>query len=169
MRKPHEGKTTREKKAIALKPPDPADDIRAAWHGLYRLGDEALARSKDGAEKGDMKSFFAAQKSFELVRDAMQKIRPLEALAFHARQFKLGRKSGTGGPIRKAIAKVLKKNPHFKNPDLWVALSANPPKGWQFFNNRAGQYIEGPNFAEDHMIYRRFCTVCGEERKKIKP
>ncbi|MDO8262194.1 MAG: hypothetical protein Q7T21_03105 [Gallionella sp.] len=169
MKKPHEGKTTRGGKAIAPKPSDPADDIRAAWHGLYRLGDDALARSKEAAEKGDMTALMDAQASFALVRDALQKLRPLGDLAFLARKFKMGRKPSTGSPIRKAIAKVLKENPDFKNPDLWAKLSANPPKGWNFFNNRAGRYIEGPNFAEDHMVYRRFCTVCGEERKNLKP
>jgi hypothetical protein len=97
-----------------------------------------------------------------LIRDVIPKARV-------GAKFTDGRKAGTGGPIRKAIAKVLKKNYGYKNPDLWAALSAKPPKGWTFFDNSQGQYIEGPNFAEDHMVYRRFCTVCGEERKKLRP
>lgn len=83
-------------------------------------------------------------------------------------KFSAGRKSGTKGPVRKAIEKLLKKAPNLKNPELWDALAAKPPRGWTFFNNHLGQYIEGPNPAEDHMVYRRFCTVCGEERKKLK-
>ncbi len=94
-------------------------------------------------------------------------------LDFHTtevgRKFIKGRKPNTGGRIRKAIAKVLKKNPDLKNPELWAVLAAKPPNGWEFCDNRQGKYIEGPNIKQDHMVYRRFCTVCGEERKKLKP
>jgi len=82
------------------------------------------------------------------------------------RLFTNGRKSGTGGPIRKAVAKLLKANPGLKNPELWSAVAAKPPKGWEAFDNRAGKYFEGSKPAEN-MNYKRFCNVCGEERKKI--
>lgn len=168
MRKPNKDKATPEKAVIPTQNSDPVSEIRAAWHSLYQLGDDALARSKEALERGDITAFFAAQESFKLTRNAIKTLRPVGDLAFHARKFKLGRKISTGGPIRKAIAKLLQKNRSFKNPDLWAALSAKAPKGWTFFDNAQGKYIEGPNFAEDHMVYRRFCTVCGEERKKLK-
>lgn len=101
-----------------------------------------------------------------MMRQIVEKLVPA---AKTGKKFIAGRKPGAAGPIRKAIAKLLKKNPGFKNPDLWAALSANPPRGWNFFDNREGRYIEGPRIAEDHMVYGRFCTVCGEERKKLKP
>ncbi|MBS0323745.1 MAG: hypothetical protein JSR19_07830 [Proteobacteria bacterium] len=86
-------------------------------------------------------------------------------------KFSQGRKPGTGGPIRKAIAKLLAKNPAMKNPDLWEAIKKKPPKRWSAEEHPYYGFepeLRGPNRETDHMSYRRFCTVCGEERKKVK-
>lgn len=83
------------------------------------------------------------------------------------RKFRAGRKPNTGSIIRKKIASLLKKNPAMKNPELWAAVAARPPRGWTAYDNRVGKYLEGTK-ADDSMGYARFCTVCGEERKKIK-
>lgn len=91
--------------------------------------------------------------------------------AEHGQRFKDGRKPGSGGPIRKAIAKLLAKNPTMKNPDLWGAIKKKPPKGWSAEEPRYFNFepeLLGPNPETDHMSYRRFCTVCGEERRKVK-
>ena len=82
-------------------------------------------------------------------------------------KFKRGRKTNTPGPIRKAIARLLLKNPSMSNADLWAAVEAKPPRGWTVFNNRAGRYIEGPKTGSE-MKYARFCNVSAEERKKPK-
>ncbi len=84
--------------------------------------------------------------------------------AAHGQKFKDGRKQGSSGPIPKAIAKLLAKTPTMKNPDLWEAIKKKPPKGWSFCDNRIGKYIEGPNGKETG--YKRFCNLCGYERKK---
>lgn len=90
-----------------------------------------------------------------------------EALKRSGEVFTNGRKAGTSGPIRKAIAKFLKADPTLKNPAMWRAVSSNPPRGWTAYDNAAGKYLEGP-IAGQNMDYKgRFCTVCGEERKKI--
>ena len=81
-------------------------------------------------------------------------------------KFRQGRKIGTMGLVKKAIAKLLSENPKMKNPDLWKELSKKPPKGRKFFDNRIGKYIEGPDGATE-MKYGRFCNVCGEVRKEI--
>ncbi len=81
-------------------------------------------------------------------------------------KFKKGRKQGSSGPIRKAIARLLKKTPAMKNAELWRAIKDNPPRGWKAYENRAGHYIEGPE-AGDNMGYERFCNVSAEERKKL--
>lgn len=81
-------------------------------------------------------------------------------------KFKKGRKQGSSGPIRKAIARLLKKTPAMKNAELWRAIKDNPPRGWKVYENRAGHYIEGPE-AGDNMGYERFCNVSAEERKKL--
>ena len=87
-------------------------------------------------------------------------------LADHGRKFP-GRKPGSGGPIRKAIARLLKASPTMENPELWAAVASKPPKGWTAFDNSQGKYLEGPA-ASDGMNYRRFCNVCSEERGKLK-
>jgi len=82
-------------------------------------------------------------------------------------KFRTGRKPGRKGQIRKAIAKLLAKDPTIKNPDIWKKLESNPPKGFQFYDNQSlGKYIEGPR-KETDMKYGRFCTICSEERKEI--
>ncbi len=88
-------KLSTKKKAIGRKP-DPADDIFEAWHAFYRLGDEALARMRDGAQKGDMRAVREASKSVEMVRDAM---RALPATLMGPRPLKSTRpESGTSVP-----------------------------------------------------------------------
>ncbi|MBU6995914.1 hypothetical protein [Ferrovum myxofaciens] len=82
-------------------------------------------------------------------------------------KFITGRKLGTGSPIRKCIAKHLRKTPSMTNESLWDAVKENPPNGFTVCDNRAGKYIEGP--AKFHnMNFERFCNVCAEERKALK-
>jgi hypothetical protein len=81
-------------------------------------------------------------------------------------KFTRGRKKNTGSPIRKAIAKLLKANPAMRNPELWEAIKIKPPKGWVVYESvKLGKYIEGPKL--ENISHRRFCNICGEERKKI--
>lgn len=85
--------------------------------------------------------------------------------AVHGRKFP-GRKPGSGSPIRKAVVKVMQKPPKPTKPAaVWAVLSAKPPKGWTFFDNRQGKYIEGPK-ASDGMEYRRFQNLVAEVRKQ---
>ena len=158
---------TKATKVTDPKPVDCVVDIRDAWHALYSLGDKAISDMRAAAEAGNMTAVRDASKTFELARAAMQKIRPVEDLAFLARKFKKGRKIGAGGPIREAIKLLLKKSPAMKNPELLSQIGAKPPRGWTYFDNRQGKYFEGPAIG-DHMVKGRFYTVCGEERKKIK-
>ena len=86
--------------------------------------------------------------------------------AAHGHKFRTGRKSGTPGPIRKAVANLLKRNPEAKNSELWEAVRRRPPKGWQAFETpKLGKYLECP---PKNMSYARFCNVCAEERKRLK-
>jgi formate dehydrogenase assembly factor FdhD len=99
------------------------------------------------------------------IRDAIKnKKKTLEAVGIRLED---GRKIKVGSVIRTAIAKLLQKDQTLKNPALWSAVASKPPRGWSAFDNNLGKYLEGKT-AEDHMAYARFCTVCGEERKKIK-
>lgn len=107
-----------------------------------------------------------AEHGYTIMRDAHMLVRAASGLSFTT-----GRKVGTKGPIRKAIAHLLKKHPAMKNPELWDAIKAKPPKGWEFFNNSPGRCADGPPMKTDErrstLSYGRFCTVCGEERKLI--
>lgn len=82
-------------------------------------------------------------------------------------KFRSGRKLGTTGPIRKAIARELQKHPDMKNAQLWKALAAKPPKGWTFFDNHLGKYIEGPKGGQE-MSYRTFLNAAALERRPQK-
>jgi hypothetical protein len=102
----------------------------------------------------------------DLLAEARIKFR-WEKAALTGQKFIAGRKSGTGGPIRKAIARLLKKNQAMKNLELWETLSDNPPRGWQFNDNHVGKYIEGPK-GGDSMNYARFCNIASEEKRKLR-
>ena len=80
-------------------------------------------------------------------------------------RFIAGRKTNSGGPIRKIIAKMLKKNTAMKNPELWAAVTAKPPRGWTFVC--FGKRLEVKQ-GQGAMTQGRFFNVCGEERKKLK-
>lgn len=81
------------------------------------------------------------------------------------KKFRGGRKIGTKGLVRKAIAAHLKTHPTSKNDEIWTALSKKPPRGWEFFDNRVGRYISGP---ENHNIdLRRFQNICADERRAL--
>jgi len=78
------------------------------------------------------------------------------------------KKPRTPSAIRKAIARELKKDAGLMPRHLWAKLASSPPKGWEFFDNSAGKYIEGPK-GGDGMGYARFSEVCKEERDKLAP
>ncbi|MEY4593014.1 MAG: hypothetical protein RIR18_1909 [Pseudomonadota bacterium] len=86
-------------------------------------------------------------------------------------KFKRGRRINATGPIRKAITKLLTKNPMMKNPELWDEIKNNLPKGWELETPRYFYFkpsLIGPNPSKDHVTQSRFNNICGEERKKIK-
>lgn len=88
-----------------------------------------------------------------------------------ARKFK---PNGRGpGPVRKAIERLLKKQPSMKNAELWQALKTRPPKGYTVCENRQGRYIEGPTPRDrsnnrPEMTEARFRNICAEVRKELK-
>lgn len=87
--------------------------------------------------------------------------------AQRGRVFDKGRKPGTGSPIRKAIARLLKGDAAMKNATIWKRIKAMPPKGYTLLDNAQGKYIDGPAVMYD-MGYERFCNVASEERGKLK-
>jgi len=121
--------------------------------------DAAVEKALHKAASGDYEAAGRIFRGHMMSRAEQIKFIPL------GMKFSRGRKKGAGGPIRKAVAKLLKANPSMKNPQLWEAIKAKPPKGWGALENRLGKYLEGPGNAS--MSYQRFCNVCSEERKKI--
>lgn len=81
--------------------------------------------------------------------------------------FKGGRKSGAVSPVRKAVRRELARDPNASTETLWMRVEAKPPKGWVFFANRAGRYIEGPKGGQN-MNFRTFANVASAERKLLK-
>ncbi len=160
-----------------------AADVHAGVEDLHRRL-EALGPAKTEDEKN--LRWFAEQTLMEIkcgVRAELPDYEKMRGLLNNARKdwqriclvvnivpalkFLTGRKPGTGGPIRKAIARLLKKNPDPKPRELWAALKNNPPRGWSFCDNLQGKYIEGPR-ANTGMSYARFCNIASEERGKAK-
>lgn len=83
-------------------------------------------------------------------------------VALTGEKFKSGRKPGTVGTVRKAIRSLLKKKPGMKNPEIWEHLKRNPPRDWEFCDNRMGEYIE---HQDGETKRAQFNNICGEERK----
>lgn len=103
--------------------------------------------------------------SGEQLRTALSDLADAKKDADHGKKFK-GKAPGAVGPIRKAIGRVLKKNPKMKTLEIWEEIKKKPPKGWAVMENRQGKYIEGP--ANKEMNYRRFENAVCEERKVFK-
>lgn len=134
----------------AIPPESTHEDAKKALEYCRR------ARQFGDTEKGFLFLMKAesARKDFELYDDAIK-----------GEKFN---KPGRGaGLFRKIITGLLKKNPAMKNPELWAVVANKPPKGWSPFDNRQGKYLEGRTI-DDHIGQRRFFTICGEERKKLK-
>lgn len=83
-------------------------------------------------------------------------------LAMTGEKFKRGRKQGTVGRVRKAIRALLKKDSRLMPREIWEQLKKSPPREWQFYDNRAGEYIEYPGGETSRA---QFNNICSEERK----
>ena len=81
------------------------------------------------------------------------------------KKFSAGRKVGTVGPVRAEIRRYLKRSPTARTAEIWSSLESKLPRGWEFFDNRLGRYIEtnGP----ESTSYRRFGNIVSEERKLL--
>lgn len=90
------------------------------------------------------------------------KFESLQPLAIEGNKFRVGRKPGTQSPLRKLIAKLLKKNPKLKNKELLELVKSKPPKGYTYCENRYGKYFEGKDNKTTEI--RRFNNICSEAR-----
>jgi hypothetical protein len=85
--------------------------------------------------------------------------------AKHGTKF-VAKKPGATGPVRKAIAKVLKSNPTFTVEKVWQCLKANPPKVLEFYGSAASRYIWSEGRPDTG--WRRFQNIVSEEKSKFK-
>ena len=91
----------------------------------------------------------------------------LSAMASFAAPFKTNAKGRGKSVIRKAIGKLLHKSPGMSNAQLWEALKAKPPKGWEFTESpRLGKYATGPK--NENMEYSSFRNRAADERREVK-
>lgn len=123
----------------------------------------ALQREQSGEVS---ESGWGAHVEFVIVRlRAIERERHVLPLAKTGKKFIAGRKKGAVGRVRKAIRATLKKHPELSNPDLWENLKLAPPRGWEFYGNRLGEYIEHPDGSTSRA---QFNNICGEERRRIR-
>ncbi len=67
-------------------------------------------------------------------------------------------------PIRRKIDALLKKQPDMTNDEIWQAVKAAPPKGWELVDStKLGRYLNGPGSKE--MAWGTFRNHCGAARK----
>lgn len=136
---------------------------------LYRLAGQSIVIEQ--ITKVAHEAIAVAVQESTISTSALALTEKLRPLLDQGRAFTMGRKPGSSGPVRKAIARLLAKNPGMKNRDLLAAIKQNPPKGWQVEEFTHFDYppeIVGPKREIDRMGYERFCNVAAEERKKAK-
>jgi hypothetical protein len=85
--------------------------------------------------------------------------------AKHGMKF-VAKKPGGVGPVRKAIARVLKSNPTFTAEQVWQCLKANPPKGLEFHGSAALRHVWSTG--RQNTGWRRFQNIVSEEKTKLK-
>ena len=130
---------------------------------------EAAAANVESATRAYLElSHIQAENEQRVSKTMLEGQKVIHDFALTGIKFRKGRKVNSGGPIRKAIARELNKNSALKPRQIWGILTSKPPKGWEFFDNSAGKYIEGPK-GGDGMGYTRFSEVCKEERDKLAP
>ena len=106
------------------------------------------------------------------LRDVGEVLAPLDGLlpkGAHGAKFQ-GRKAGALGPLRREVRKALKKSPSAKNGAIWEALRVRKLKGWQFFDNPQGRYVEidSANEGRKSTSYESFRNTVSLERKGLK-
>lgn len=130
----------------------------------YRLAVQRIIieRIDDVAKEAINRASEEASVSF-IAKQLLEKLKPLLDLG---KAFSSGRKLGAVSPIRKAIGKLLTKNPEMKNHEIWKNLKEKPPKGYSVCENREGKYIDGPH--GKITSERRFKNICAEERQNYR-
>ena len=96
------------------------------WHAILDR-----ERAADAFRRGNTSHALEILRVLVMVMQTMEQLVPKAKVG---QSFKAGRKPGTVGPIRKAIAKLLKSRPTMKTADVWETLAKRPPPGWTFYD-----------------------------------
>jgi hypothetical protein len=89
----------------------------------------------------------------------------LRPKAKHGSKF-VAKKPGSAGPVRKVIAKALRKNPASSAEEVWGLLTADPPQNLEFYGTTPERrYIRRQGHPDTG--WRRFQNIVSEERKKL--
>lgn len=124
---------------------------------------QALQARKDG----NLELAFAWLNFLKAARLAGKRMAFLLPLSQTGKKFVSGRKLGSAGPVRLAIRRYLKRQPQARAAQIWTALSAKPPKGMSFYDNRLGKYIETDGQPDTQ--YRQFANLVSMERRLLAP
>jgi hypothetical protein len=128
---------------------------------------EAAAGNIESAAKAHGELSRIRYENERRLNDTMRTVQDkvIELAVFAAPFKKNSRKPRKPSRIRKRIAIELKKNPRLKPLQLWTILAGKPPKGFAFFDNSVGKYIEMDGRRD--MGWSRFSRVCKEEKDKL--
>lgn len=133
------------------------------WNALGRALNDAIAAN---VPRNDIASVMHDLACFLEEGELLAKSVERGKMTRLGRTFTKGRRPGSGSPIRRAVARLLRTDRTLKPRTLWAMLADDPPRGWTFRANRLGKYIEGPR-ASDGMRYARFQNIAKEERDKL--
>jgi hypothetical protein len=156
----------------------PPSRIREFWAKRYRIflkgaeNPELVARARRVLAESELcvKLRGGEPVSFDVVlidaylRDFHERHAHLQE---HYDKFSTGRKRGAVGPIRRAVRRCLEKNPGASTAELWNQLAKNPPRGWTFHDNHAGEYFEGPKGGQN-VGFRTVANYASRERTALK-
>jgi hypothetical protein len=122
-------------------------------------------QARDAIDKGNLPLGRAIVEMLHVYYQLVRREDVLLPKARHGSKF-VGKKRGASGPVRKAIAKVLKLNPALKTEDVWQTLTDKPPKGMDFHGDGKDRHIwtdqRGPTG------WHQFQNLVSEERTKLK-
>lgn len=89
--------------------------------------------------------------------------------SIHAEPFIQGRQKGAVSALTTAIVEQLKANPKATAPEVFKALMKSPPRGYEFFDNSQGRYIERWDENGKHeTVFSTFTNTVSKQRCLLK-
>jgi hypothetical protein len=127
-----------------------------------------MKRRGQACEALEAKNLPLGKAILEMLHVYYQLVRREEFLlptARHGKKF-VAKKPGASGPVRKAIARVLKKNAKLTAEKVWQCLKDDPPRGLEFYGSGAARHIWRKGRRDTG--WRRFQNIVSEEKVKLR-